>query len=187
MVLCTHTSPSRILVQLLGDPVPKTLREQVHEGRSGRDGVRVPSLLVTELVRDFLAHSCVVRKKQKKGSGKSSSAGQRAASLRVRRSAFSHITSTKRTFPLLNSILSLLLFSLSFLSTPKPTTTLLIHLCSRSDSINGHHEKFSRSDHRDYSIGVEKDFVHHFFFGFRGGLCEEVDEKEAEVSNATGK
>ena len=54
------------------------------------------------------------------------------------------------------------LHSLRLLGSPEPPGSLLIHLGSRSHSINGHVEETSGTYYVEYTINVLKDSLHHF-------------------------
>jgi len=74
-------------------------------------------------------------------------------------------------FPLFDRVLSILFFLFSFLSSSESSRSLLIHFRSRCDSINRHHQQFTRSNHWNDSIGVGENFFHHFVFVLWCWLC----------------
>ncbi len=61
------------------------------------------------------------------------------------------------------------LHSLRLLGSPEPPGSLLIHLGSRSCSINGHVEETSGTYYGEDTVNVLKDGLHHLVFILGGG------------------
>ena len=54
------------------------------------------------------------------------------------------------------------------LGSTETTRSLLVHLCTWCNAIDGHHKKTTWSYHVDDAFCVGKDFDHHLLLGFWG-------------------
>ena len=78
--------------------------------------------------------------------------------------AASFLYSAEISLPLLDGFFLLLCLCLCLICSPEATASLLIHLCTRCDTVNGHEEDLARAGHVDDALRVLEDLHHHVLF-----------------------